>query len=736
MLDSKGKVNHFQSPGSSPVNSPKGNLESDYTIISNQTNISLDSLQQQQISNYDNQISEMDNSMSIDDSVIPMPQLRINDSPESKNTSDVRRSLLTTQQNQFKQNVQGSISPYGSSSRLTLPTPSPSPAPIPFEDRLSKALFEKSTIGEVGSKVKEFSQLSNLERQRYNNDNNIDHNGLVSMNIPSSLTNDESMNMLGSEGIPFQNLNNNQNLYSRSLPRDTNRNTDTLNDAIISSGFDINEFISNDDFSNASAEILSKSTPAEFSGFSSMNNRQNEINKFNPTLLPIGETSDYGRRTKSNNLSISTLISNKLESDSSLYDLISLNSPIIKNSFMLPGHCDSPKPVHSNPLSDMWTEDVSLGLENGQGSQDLPVTSSLFLDNDEKSDIQNVNSSISSSISRNNISDNIVTNKDNNDSILLSRIPSRQQYLMKKLSNYGNNENLSPNPMRMDSMDSEDDRFGPSLLDIVSPPQILGQSLPKSFHNSTNISSLYGMNGSLLRNTTFHRKRGISSPIYPTVVDEDRGDDASTDYDSSIYNEKQQGFGFDTSSISTPSIYDENYTRSRRATISMGVSHMISNNLRMPLSENNSMTSNTERSASLGDCSIKTDTSNRTDKSEGLDSKILLSPSKKMNDANDMGPPYPCPHCRKEFQKQYALRSHLISHSTERPFTCQECNKKFARKHDLHRHLKTLHKWAKGVAAIEKDGMVDPDAIKKEPNFFSNKFGDNIDSVNNKHYIL
>lgn len=52
-----------------------------------------------------------------------------------------------------------------------------------------------------------------------------------------------------------------------------------------------------------------------------------------------------------------------------------------------------------------------------------------------------------------------------------------------------------------------------------------------------------------------------------------------------------------------------------------------------------------------------------------------------------------CPFhgCRKNFPKQYNLRSHLVSHFAERPYQCTHCDKAFQRKHDLQRHLGSIH---------------------------------------------
>ncbi|KAH3675617.1 hypothetical protein WICPIJ_009321 [Wickerhamomyces pijperi] len=47
---------------------------------------------------------------------------------------------------------------------------------------------------------------------------------------------------------------------------------------------------------------------------------------------------------------------------------------------------------------------------------------------------------------------------------------------------------------------------------------------------------------------------------------------------------------------------------------------------------------------------------------------------------------FPCPHCRKVFEKSYNLKSHLKIHSDEKPFSCKHCQRCFARNHDRKRH--------------------------------------------------
>ncbi|KAG9322391.1 hypothetical protein KVV02_005274 [Mortierella alpina] len=56
------------------------------------------------------------------------------------------------------------------------------------------------------------------------------------------------------------------------------------------------------------------------------------------------------------------------------------------------------------------------------------------------------------------------------------------------------------------------------------------------------------------------------------------------------------------------------------------------------------------------------------------------------------GRPATCPHCHKEFQSKGLLRSHVVSHSSDRPFVCWDCaDKSYKRNHDLLRHRREKH---------------------------------------------
>ena len=71
-------------------------------------------------------------------------------------------------------------------------------------------------------------------------------------------------------------------------------------------------------------------------------------------------------------------------------------------------------------------------------------------------------------------------------------------------------------------------------------------------------------------------------------------------------------------------------------------------------------------------------------------------------------PAFPCPKCSKVFLKQYNLKSHMNSHSTEKPFQCSKCPKTFARSHDKKRH-ELLHD---GVKNFKCEGYLRDGATK------------------------
>ncbi|ORZ13884.1 hypothetical protein BCR41DRAFT_422776 [Lobosporangium transversale] len=64
-----------------------------------------------------------------------------------------------------------------------------------------------------------------------------------------------------------------------------------------------------------------------------------------------------------------------------------------------------------------------------------------------------------------------------------------------------------------------------------------------------------------------------------------------------------------------------------------------------------------------------------------------------------------CPHCDKEFQSKGLLRSHIVSHSSDRPFVCWDCaDKSYKRNHDLLRHRREKHN-VDGVSASPRGSV-------------------------------
>ncbi|KAG0021949.1 hypothetical protein BGZ80_001381 [Entomortierella chlamydospora] len=67
--------------------------------------------------------------------------------------------------------------------------------------------------------------------------------------------------------------------------------------------------------------------------------------------------------------------------------------------------------------------------------------------------------------------------------------------------------------------------------------------------------------------------------------------------------------------------------------------------------------------------------------------------------------PATCPHCSKEFQSKGLLRSHVVSHSSDRPFVCWDCtDKSYKRNHDLLRHRREKHNVDGAVAPSRGSG--------------------------------
>ena len=65
--------------------------------------------------------------------------------------------------------------------------------------------------------------------------------------------------------------------------------------------------------------------------------------------------------------------------------------------------------------------------------------------------------------------------------------------------------------------------------------------------------------------------------------------------------------------------------------------------------------------------------------------------------------PYTClwPACNRQFNDNYHLKRHMLSHTGEKPYVCQaaDCSKRFARPEDLRSHQKTH--WRVGDGNID-----------------------------------
>ncbi|CAO3574007.1 unnamed protein product [Mortierella alpina] len=89
-------------------------------------------------------------------------------------------------------------------------------------------------------------------------------------------------------------------------------------------------------------------------------------------------------------------------------------------------------------------------------------------------------------------------------------------------------------------------------------------------------------------------------------------------------------------------------------------------------------------------------TASSVGKSSGFKRERDLDLEGEIDDDDDSDPengrPASCPHCHKEFQSKGLLRSHVVSHSSDRPFVCWDCtDKSYKRNHDLLRHRREKH---------------------------------------------
>ncbi|OLY79748.1 Transcriptional regulator CRZ1 [Smittium mucronatum] len=75
---------------------------------------------------------------------------------------------------------------------------------------------------------------------------------------------------------------------------------------------------------------------------------------------------------------------------------------------------------------------------------------------------------------------------------------------------------------------------------------------------------------------------------------------------------------------------------------------------------------------------------------ENLNQDSLNNKKSKNQSPGRQSKKYTCDICFSSFSRQHNLKSHTLTHSTERPFVCEICSKSFRRQHDLKRHKK-LH---------------------------------------------
>ncbi|KAF8940245.1 hypothetical protein BGZ58_007256 [Dissophora ornata] len=88
----------------------------------------------------------------------------------------------------------------------------------------------------------------------------------------------------------------------------------------------------------------------------------------------------------------------------------------------------------------------------------------------------------------------------------------------------------------------------------------------------------------------------------------------------------------------------------------------------------------------------------------------------------ESGRPATCPHCGKEFQSKGLLRSHVVSHSSDRPFVCWDCtDKSYKRNHDLLRHRREKHNVDGAIVPARGSGRSHGGARESASNRTSNQ---------------
>ncbi|KAJ3383346.1 hypothetical protein HDU92_004247 [Lobulomyces angularis] len=93
------------------------------------------------------------------------------------------------------------------------------------------------------------------------------------------------------------------------------------------------------------------------------------------------------------------------------------------------------------------------------------------------------------------------------------------------------------------------------------------------------------------------------------------------------------------------------------------------------------------------------------------------------------------PGCSKSFTKNTALKSHTISHSTEKKHVCP-CGSAFLRLHDLKRHKQNIHKPKDSKCVICTKVFGDVDTYKKHLGDVHKIVGDGLNSIVSNHIVL